>query len=285
MYLLRKMIQIIKGDILDIRDVEPMTEVEDGFEMDAENAVRINLFKAVCTLTDSKVGGMPYLPEDFKYPLDEREEYKGNPLAFLAQINFEQLPPLPGFPQYGMLQFFVGTDYMYGLDIENPTSQASFRIIYHNEIKETDKLLTTLPVTIEYGSDFPVHQELKMGFTPEVSVMGWQDFRYETDLLKAYKKQFPVTGSYDDIPVEIRDKMEQLCNAGGSRVGGYPLFTQSDPRNSEEYADYTILLFQLDSDSDLGINWGDDGVCNFFITPLQLKERNFTNVLYHWDCY
>lgn len=31
--------------------------------------------------------------------------------------------------------------------------------------------------------------------------------------------------------------------------------------------------------------WGDSGVCGFFCTPAELKERNFSNVLYNWDCY
>lgn len=285
MNLFKKLFQAIKDEMQGEKDMTQITEDKDGLAMAAENAIHVDLFKGECALTDSKIGGIPYMPVDFKYPLDEREEYKGKPLAFLAQINFEQLPSLEGFPKYGILQFFVGTDYMYGLDLQNLTKQSGFRVIYHPEIKDVDKLLTSLPVTIENEPDFPFGQELKMGFTPETSMMGWQDFRYETDLLQAYQKQFPTIETYEDIPVEIRDKMEQLCNAEGSRIGGYPLFTQSDPRSSEEYADYTILLFQLDSDSELGVNWGDDGVCNFFITPHQLKECDFTKVLYHWDCY
>ena len=31
--------------------------------------------------------------------------------------------------------------------------------------------------------------------------------------------------------------------------------------------------------------WRDSGVCNFFIRPENLAKRDFSRVLYHWDCY
>lgn len=286
MQFFRKIIRTIKTDVLDIQDAAKMTEPEDGFAMDAEEAVTVSLISAPCGLTDSKVGGIPYMPSDFKYPLDDRPTEEQKPLAFLAQINFAQMPPLKGFPAFGILQFFIGTDYLYGMDSENPISQAGFRVIYHRDIMCEDKLLKELPVQVDYEAAFPVEKELKMEFTPAVSVIGWQDFRYESNLLAAYQKEYPMTTSFEEIPVEIRDKMEELCNASGSRIGGYPLFTQSDPRSEENgYADYSVLLLQLDSDTDKEISWGDDGVCNFFITPDQLKNLNFSQVFYHWDCY
>lgn len=286
MQFFRKIIQTIKSDVLDIKTPELMTEPEDGFTMDAEDAVTISLISVPCLLTDSKVGGIPYMPSDFKYPLDERPEEGEKPLAFLAQINFAQMPPLKGFPSFGILQFFIGTDYLYGMDSEKPLLQAGFRVIYHREIVCEDNLLKELPVQVEYEAEFPVQKELKMAFTPAVSVIGWQDFRYESSLLAAYQKEYPMTTSFEEIPVAIRDKMEELCNASGSRIGGYPMFTQSDPRSIDNgYGDYSVLLLQLDSDTDQGISWGDDGVCNFFITPRQLADLNFSEVFYHWDCY
>lgn len=282
----KKIVQTIKTDVLDMPSPEPLTERENGFVMDAEDSVTVSLFEGECSPYDSKVGGLPYMPVGFHYPMDLREGREDKPLAFLAQINFEQLPPLKGFPSYGILQFYVGTDYMYGLDTENLTNAAGFRVIYHEIVREGQQILTQLPVTPEPETDFPVARALKMGFTPAVSVIGWQDFRYDANLLVAYQKEFPLTQVFEDIPVGIRDKMEELCNASGSRIGGFPLFTQSDPRSADNsYGADTVLLFQLDSDPANGVSWGDDGVCNFFITPEQLAKRDFSHVLYHWDCY
>lgn len=75
---------------------------------------------------------------------------------------------------------------------------------------------------------------------------------------------------------------------GISCIGGYPDFTQEDPRSAADgTADHTILLFQLNSytGDDLKIMWGDMGVGNFFITPEALKKKDFSNVLYNYDCY
>ncbi len=56
-------------------------------------------------------------------------------------------------------------------------------------------------------------------------------------------------------------------------------------RSNHKIQDY-ILLFQLDSDSEDGkdIMWGDAGVGNFFIHPDDLRKRDFSKVVYNWDC-
>ena len=65
---------------------------------------------------------------------------------------------------------------------------------------------------------------------------------------------------------------------------GYPVFAQYDPRKDDRY---DTLLFQLDSDyneeEDL-VTIGDAGVMNFFINSNDLKNLNFEDVLYNWDC-
>ena len=64
----------------------------------------------------------------------------------------------------------------------------------------------------------------------------------------------------------------------GHHLLGYPYFTQEDPREGL----YKTLLFQMDSDN--GILWGDAGVGNFFIDLEKLKQRDFSDVFYTWDC-
>ena len=56
----------------------------------------------------------------------------------------------------------------------------------------------------------------------------------------------------------------------------------------EDFEDYTELLFQLDSEfgtDDYYILWGDSGVGNFFATKEQLRNLDFAESLYSWDCY
>ena len=70
----------------------------------------------------------------------------------------------------------------------------------------------------------------------------------------------------------------------GHKIGGYPFFSQEDPRN--ENNPHTLLLLQIDGNEtdDAEIMWGDYGGANFFISPKDLANCKFDNVLYNWDC-
>ncbi|WP_368142037.1 DUF1963 domain-containing protein, partial [Collinsella aerofaciens] len=69
------------------------------------------------------------------------------------------------------------------------------------------------------------------------------------------------------------------------QVGGYPIFTQSDPHDDRDplWNKATDLLLQIDSTND--VSFGDSGVANFFISPSDLERLDFSRVLYTWDCY
>ena len=90
--------------------------------------------------------------------------------------------------------------------------------------------------------------------------------------------------SFDDILEEINDEISGC----GNKIGGYPYFAQSDPREYDGLDVYDTLLLQIDSMDDYEngyIMWGDCGVCNFFINKDKLKNLDFSDVLYNWDCY
>ena len=57
--------------------------------------VRFTLGEAAATTPyQSKVGGKPYLPKNAEYPYHAE---KNHPLTLVAQINFAEVPLLPGF--------------------------------------------------------------------------------------------------------------------------------------------------------------------------------------------
>ena len=74
----------------------------------------------------------------------------------------------------------------------------------------------------------------------------------------------------------------------GHKLGGYPHFTQDDPREFINEEEPYILLLQIDSDDSafekIYIQWGDMGVCNFWMKKSALKRCDFSEVLYNWDC-
>ena len=60
------------------------------------------------------------------------------------------------------------------------------------------------------------------------------------------------------------DHYRQQFSAEGHRLGGYPYLTQQDLREDDSEK---ILLFQLDSDDEMEISWGDNGIAHFFVHP------------------
>lgn len=122
---------------------------------------------------------------------------------------------------------------------------------------------------------FPIQSEALI--TPELSAE-WvlpSDFQFGR---YAGMDAFDYFEQFDD---EVYD--EYTANAFGHKIGGYASFTQEDPR-SYSHQNHTILLLQIDSDDDIDSMWGDVGIANFFIRPEDLKKKDFSNVLYNWDC-
>lgn len=242
-------------------------------------------------LYDSKFGGIPYLPPDFAYPHNENPQSDRKPLKLLAQINFEQLSPLPKFPKEGILQFYISyesSEDMYGLDLNNGRSQAAWRVVYHKDIIKDESLLQNPPeLPKDKNEVFPFDGEFAL--IAEANSMPvtdtdfrWQDFWENVFMADPVCKQLCDKYTDDDI----RDALVESMGSNGHRMGGYPVFTQSDPREWAANEQHTVLLLQIDSQSDNSweIIWGDAGVANFFITPDALEKCDFSDVLYNWDC-
>ena len=130
----------------------------------------------------------------------------------------------------------------------------------------------------------------KMTFALSQEGITTGDFRYEQLFMKRWKEIFPEEEAEDffdmdtDLYEDIFDEANEITKFC-SKAGGYPYFTQFDPR-SVETSQYDTLLFQLDTDmrKEIGVMWGDAGVGNFFINREALKRLDFSDVLYNWDC-
>lgn len=222
--------------------------------------VKITLTDTKPSVFESKIGGLGYIPHDKDFPTDS----KGNQLRLLAQIECDKIQ-LDGFMKTGLLQFWVLNDDLAGMDCDDQTKQDCFRVIYYPEIDKTvtkDEIESKF-VKNEFDDDdmLPVFRECGMSF--EKSENRFFDY-------------------YQELPEEVYNENT------GHKVGGYPFFTQSDPRNDEMLEYYDFLLFQLDTDSFDGedvVMWGDSGVGNFFINSEKLKNQDFSDVLYNWDCF
>lgn len=230
------------------------------------------------SLWQSKVGGLPYLPKGNDYP----HGFDGKPLCLLAQINFSEVPKLEGFPEKGILQFFVdATDDLIGMeDCDGVCHQNKFRVIYYPEVKDHSEELmqdfSAFQLSEHDENMLPFEGAYAMTFTQYKQLPTVCDFGFE----------LIVKDEHGEVSDELLEWCYDNLDGEGHRIGGYPYFTQDDPRAYQQDLQDYILLFQLASDCDgeNEIMWGDCGVGNFFIHPDDLKNLDFSKVLYYWDC-
>lgn len=224
-------------------------------------------------LWESKVGGQPYLPKGMVWPTAP----DGQELFFLAQINFAEVPPLAPFPTQGIVQFFIGDDDLYGMDFDDGETADTFRTLFHPEVvKNTAKLQTNFPPLRDYDL-LPHHPDecYPLTFSLEEEVMPMTDYQFAQRFGGDFFQQF------GEDEWNITDQFGKAVRSDGHKIGGYAYFTQDDPRRAD---DPMLLLLQLDSDEPMDLMWGDMGVGHFFIREKDLAARDFSRVLYDWDC-
>lgn len=262
--------------------LEPYREV---LEKTVRPSALITVRKEQTALHQSKFGGHPYLPQGAEHPQDEN----GQPMMLLAQLNFEELPHIDPMPKTGILQFYIpfGDD-VYGLDFDDQTNQKNFRIVYHpNVVTDESALVTDFAYMDGIEDDMvPFTGEYQLSFQPKNEPVSMNDYRFES-LTADAQINMEQTVEVDGETLDMWDVCSDKLSGNGHKVGGYPTFTQQDPRGDEgEYSGYEILLLQIDTDYGDGIDimWGDSGVANFFIKEEDLRNLDFSKVLYNWDC-
>lgn len=230
-------------------------------------------------LWQSKVGGLPYFPKGLQYPADS----KGQAMFLLAQINFGETPKLESFPEKGILQFYIsGESDVYGACFESPARQDDFKVLYLPEVTENEGLLVTEFDFLPKPDLLPIEKQCSLTFSLKHAPLPVGDYQFEPKILNlSPKSKHKIYSEYQ----RVYEEYEKLFPSEGHKLGGYPYFTQNDPREFDTYAGENYnLLFQMDSDAKAGIMWGDSGVANFFISEKDLLNRDFSGVLYNWDC-
>jgi uncharacterized protein YwqG len=259
------------------------------FEKTRRNVIFIDLKKSEDLLRASKIGGRPYLPPGHKLPVDST----GAEMFLLAQINCAELPAGKSFPKDGILQFFIAASDHYGanfrekIDEETLSNQKDFRVVYHpNSTAESEEF--KYPPLNERPRDLPIDPKKTLLMT----------FREGKELITTYDFGFPqIVGDEtyswieklakqnnldeDDLFESVAESLEPTAFV--DKLGGYPAFVQEDPRS---IGSKKKLLLQLNSHNEDGVEmmWGDGGVAGFFIDPADLERRDFSKVMYTWDC-
>jgi uncharacterized protein YwqG len=222
---------------------------------------------------ESKVGGQPYLPKNVVWPCAP----DGKELFFLAQINFAAAPALPPFPSSGILQFFINDDDLYGMDFDDGENPDTFRVLYYPDVVENEAVLQKAPPMLRAYDNLPHHpdEEYPLKFELAEGVVPVTDYAFYQHFGGDFFRQF------GEKEWDVMDEFGKAVRPEGHNMGGYAYFTQDDPRRPE---DPMLLLLQLDSDETMDLMWGDMGVGHFFIREKDLLARDFSRVLYDWDC-
>lgn len=237
----------------------------------AKKCYKITLLDETPSITDSKIGGNPYLPLGKNYPKDKN----GDDMPLLIQINFADIH-LDNYPDKGILQIFVDKNLDYPSD---------YKVIYHSEIN--NNYITDFP-EIDL-SNFIVNEEIKIALEPNITYMPLGDYRFDETFKSLFNVEFNSNinnifdiddligkGSYDEFLNEL--------NIEPGLVGGYADFTQTDPRTFEN-EDFTECIIKLDSMLDYDrIFIGDSGIAWLLITPKDLKNKDFDKSSFDWDC-
>ncbi len=210
----------------------------------------------------------------------------GEPMHLIAQINFAEIEPkLVGYPETGLLQFFVASNDLYGAQfVSEGQSMTSYleapkdhAVIYHETVTH-DRAALESPTDATTGAEMlPVTGEAAIHFELVDDIATPDDYRYAT-----------ITQPLGEPSDQVSDyAYKVLYDASPHKISGYANFTQWDPREYYDKSGGWLLLFQMGSDNNelVDIMWGDVGIGNFFIRPDDLARLDFSRVWYSWDCH
>ena len=276
-------------------------------EGDRSRVIRITPMVASgpLSVTSSKFGGVPYLPEGVDVPTNAH----GDPLGMIAQINCAELPDNDIYPKTGIVQFWLDpTDDLYGANYDNPIAQDNNRVMYYREIGAHNSGVGLAQVDWEEG-EFPVYwpiSPLDMELTLSFEAIEQGEAVLSEDFFDVFVHQW--NSLYPDQAIKSLWDLDDLSDesvtdffddfAEFHKIGGKPIFVQGDPRDvRDNLKNYTANLLTMVSevfrDPQAGLRshpqlaeilWGDLGTANWLITPEQLAACDFSQVLFEWSC-
>lgn len=259
-------------------------EIIEEYEMDSiiealysykKEVIQLNYCDEQPTRYSSQLGGIPYLLKGENIPIDD----VGEPLMLLLQINFDELKgkSIEGYPQQGMLQFFIKSDDTYGCDFDEERNHSKFKVIYHETVDyDPTRLQDCIHMSQE---ETPILKETKINLSVvEEEGLSSSDYQFLDNLKLLCSSLLPKDFINNDA---LMDQIYDICGgmAEYNKLGGQGYFAQEDPRDSNMQ-----ILLQLVSDEE-HMMWGDYGTCHFFIEKDDLIHKNFDHVIYDWDCY
>lgn len=242
----------------------------------------------------TRIGGPVWLADGEEWPIGN----EGRLLEFVAQLDFGAMPPLPDYPDAGLLQLFIGRDDLHGADFDAP-DKGDMRLVWHPDRAMCGRM--EVPPRLPKYAD---PDDDGYSFTPFVDDRARDDgvaLRGRALAIVPQSYSGPIERLCAELCIDARARaVEPLLDANDEdrprdchHVGGHPTFVQSDYRMDIAYPpenrgkpspwrEYDRVLFQLTSRD--GLQWGDVGEANVMIRREDLLARDFSRTIFWWDC-
>ena len=230
--------------------------------------------EAEFALGQSKIGGLPDLPDSWIYPT-----FDGKALAFLAQVNLTEIPseihrnPLPST---GILYFFSvfgwqkeDGDLHPDLDWERAGEPGFSQVLYYDGA-------TTMLRRREKPDDKKVFKTVAVDFVETLSIPRGSDYAHDPVLenLDWDEDEFEhLTDLYFDFSFVLE---RRLGSTPDHKLLGY-----ADPIQAALTSADTRLLCQIDSDyhnAGGDMMWGDGGTIYFIIGRDALLRGDYSHI-------
>jgi uncharacterized protein YwqG len=236
----------------------------------------------------SKIGGKPITTTvDFSWP-----HSNAKPMAFLVQLDLAEITSANEFdwlPTDGSLLFFYDLEEMvWGFD---PKDRDKWQVIYQSEAK----------VEIEFPQDMAQDSKISEIYLkaqrenvlphedcPEIERLDLSD--EEVDAYCEFKDSFADLIPLHQVggfPAPVQNNtMELECQlaSNGVYVGDPEGYQSKEAKQLESGAKDWRLLFQFDSDDDIGVMWGDCGMLYFWVREQEARDKNFENAWLILQC-
>lgn len=232
----------------------------------------------------SRIGGVPDLPEGIAWPAVDDE-----PLVFLAQFDLSQVADYDKdslLPAEGFLYFFYGDmeGSVWGFD---PDDKDHWRVIFHPGPASTLKRRNN-PLRLPKGAMF---KECDVRFSTQLTLPHdiSEKIKNEND---NYAKLLEHLGSFTthhqllghESPVQGDVKLECQLVSNGLYCGDASGYKDPRAEGLRDGVKDWILLFQVDSDDNPNMIWGDLGRLYFCIRKKDLEARQFDTVWMILQC-
>ena len=237
------------------------------------------------------------MPADHAWP-----SWEGRPQSFIGQIRLEELgddAAAFGLPTSGLLSFFYDSEQrLWGFD---PADAGGWQVAWFApgtelELRPLPEELTTFerfaarPVTFAPEWTIPTWDSDELdrvglpaafGAGRDIASDGVEDLQDRLAAPGAGPARHRMFGFADEIQGEMRLECESVTNRIGRKPGAAGEGRHELKRNAELWQ----LLLQVDSDEQLGTEWGDVGTIYYWIRRDALEARAFDRTWLVLQCY